>query len=178
MFITDAWRSDLEYRTTSFLREDTECNRAIFLFSNYKFYHTGDDEFLFGRRVGLIINRALAKHAQEVWAIPERILLLRLSFHKFQFILSGVKLSTRGDAEETAVILEISKTQLKKWRRIPIILLGDFNACIYPALDRSLIRRGVALASSEHRPDSIIVRKLVEAWGWKCPWRDYFPSSS
>ena len=80
-----------------------------------------------------------------------------------------------GDSREASEVADIILGQLQKWPNVAKIILGDYNACIDPSLDRVTIRNGTFLRKEQTRPESALVRKLHDDWNWSCPWREQFP---
>ena len=116
LFVTETWMTR-EFRTLNFIREDSKSKRPVELLPNYRLYHSAEDEDNLGKGVGLIIKDNLAKHVQEIWDIPGRVILIRLAFYQHQMVLGGVQLPTGGDSPETRSISQKLKEQLKKWKK-------------------------------------------------------------
>lgn len=92
LIITETWMNEYEFKNLRFLKEDRQEKDSRRVFEDYRLYHSGLEENRQGRGVGIFIQKSLARHIQEVWSHPGRILLLQLAFYKYRLVLGGVQM--------------------------------------------------------------------------------------
>jgi exonuclease III/ribonuclease HI len=133
-----------------------------------------------GDGVAVLVARRWARHIQRWETYRGRIVRIPMAFRGTALTLMAVYAppnpSNTGTGEEgrmTDWLMERVRGDSRRAERDEVLLMGDFNACPNPSMDRTSNREG-AYRERRSRPESPLLDALV-AEGMVDVWRHHFP---